>query len=213
MPARRFLNTAFLCLSMFVIIGLAGCNTTSSGSSSGLKTQSSPDIAAEAESPQPNAQSSPQSAAMILYPGDTLKIMIVNDETLSGEYTLDPRGMITMPLIGEVKAGHRSLATLREEITAKLADGYIVNPQVSIDMTSMRPFYILGEVSKPGTYDTTADLNVFQAIATAGGLTPRARSGRYTIYRGKGPQRREISAGDDTPVLPGDSIRVEERLF
>lgn len=150
---------------------------------------------------------------MVLKSGDKLKITVLNDEDITGEYRIDLMGNISLPMVGEVEAAYISVRDLRGVITQKLSDGYIVDPQVTIEVLNLRPFYILGAVNNPGTYPSDADLNVFKAIAIAGGLTPRADRDDYIIYRGKGPGRQEIEADDDTPVLPGDSIRVEERLF
>ena len=62
-------------------------------------------------------------------------------------------------------------------------------------------------------YDYSPNLNVFKAIAMAGGFTPRADKGDYVIMRTNGNDVQEFDAHDDTTVLPGDSIRVDERFF
>ena len=156
----------------------------------------------------------PQISDFVLSSGDALKVTVFGDEDLSGEYDVDPRGFINMPLIGDVAVADRSIPAVQDDISDSLkAGGIIVNPQVSIEVTNLRPFYILGEVEEPGSYPSVPEMDVFKAIATAGGLTPRARKGRYIIYRGFAENRTEIEARDDTPVYPGDSIRVEERFF
>lgn len=152
-------------------------------------------------------------ALSTLQAGDQITITVLGDEDLSGAYDVDTRGFITMPLVGQVQAAGLSPQDLQAEISARLSEGYIVDPKVSVELASLRPFYILGEVKNPGSYPALADLDVFKAIATAGGLTPRASSGSYIIYRGVGAQRHEIPARDETPVFPGDSIRVKERFF
>ena len=149
----------------------------------------------------------------ILSSGDQLRITVFGDEDLSGQYDVDTRGMITMPLIGDVKTASMSVTEVADSIVAKLNDGFIVDPKVSIEVISLRPFYILGEVNAPGSYPSVPEMDVFKAIATAGGLTPRAVKDRYIIYRGFAENRIEIEAGDQTPVLPGDSIKVRERFF
>lgn len=163
--------------------------------------------------PSPMAQEAEAPALSSLQAGDQISITVLGDEDLSGAYELDPRGFITMPLVGQVQAAGLSPQDLQAEISTRLSEGYIVDPKVSVELASLRPFYILGEVKNPGSYPALADLDVFKAIATAGGLTPRASSGSYIIYRGVGAQRREIPARDETPVFPGDSIRVKERFF
>lgn len=146
--------------------------------------------------------------------GDRLRITIFGDEDLSGEYDIDARGLIALPLAGEIAAQGLSVEALKDKITANLAEGdYLTDPKISIEVISLRPFYILGEVREPGSYPAFPELDVFKAIATAGGLTPRAVKGRYIIYRGFGENRVSIEADDATPILPGDSIRVQERFF
>lgn len=150
---------------------------------------------------------------MTLSAGDVLKITVFNDEDLSGEYTIDRDGFITMPLIGKVKAETQTLPVLQENITAALKDGILVDPKISIELASLRPFYILGEVRNPGSYPAAPHLDVFKAVAIAGGVTPRGVEDRFIIYRGFGKDRIKIVATEATPVLPGDSIRVQERFF
>lgn len=145
--------------------------------------------------------------------GDRLRVRVFGDDALSGEYDIDARGVITMPLIGEIRASGQSVDDVKTQITEKLDTGFLVNPRVSIEVISLRPFYILGEVNTPGSYPTFPEFDVFKAIATAGGLTPRAVKGKYIIYRGSGANRRAIEASDETPVFPGDSIKVKERFF
>lgn len=149
----------------------------------------------------------------VLTSGDTIKITVFNDEALSGDYHINSLGYITMPLIGTVKANGVRVADLQSDIEHKLGQGYLVKPRVSIDVVSLRPFYIRGEVQEPGSYPAVPGLDVFQAIATAGGLTPRARKDDYILIRGSGKERKEYAVRDDTPVYPGDSINVKERFF
>lgn len=162
-------------------------------------------------SPSDNAFAVPADA--VLRAGDNVRVTVFGDEALSGEYEIDGQGMISMPLIGDIDADSKTTAALRETLETRLSDGFIVDPKVSVEALSVRPFYILGEVNHPGRYPVTPELDAFKAIAIAGGLTPRAVNGQYMIYRGFGASRTTIEAGDDTPVLPGDSIRVKQRFF
>lgn len=164
-------------------------------------------LSQDAYTPPPAAQD------FTLHSGDRLKIDVFGDEDLSGEYEIDANGAVTLPLIGRIAAAGQSPDSVQNDIAQSLRQGYINDPKVTIDIIAMRPFYILGEVQSPGDYPARADMDVFQAIASAGGLTPRAVSGDYVIYRGFAQDRIEIAAQDDTPVLPGDSIRVKKRWF
>ena len=84
------------------------------------------------------------------------------------------------------------------------------NPRISIELINLRPFYILGEVEKRGSYPYVTGLTVAQAVALANGYTYRASRTRITIQHAGG---KEEPATEDTPVLPGDVVRVPERFF
>lgn len=161
-----------------------------------------------------NGKSVPQEQeSLVLNAGDKMEITVFGDEDLTGEYDIDARGYITMPLIGDVKASSTTVAMLQKSLETELSKGYLVNPRVSIEVISLRPFYIAGEVKTPGSYPAAPNLDAFKAIAIAGGLTPRASRNNYLITRGEGASKQRIKATDDTPVLPGDSINIKERFF
>jgi polysaccharide export outer membrane protein len=146
-------------------------------------------------------------------PGDKLNIIVFGQEDVSGEFQVDGTGNITMPLLGQMAAAGRSVTQLQSEITAALDKDYIVNPRVSIEVLNYRPFYILGQVNSPGSYPYVSGLDVRQAIAIAGGFTRRARTSLVTVIRETANGSVEIEAKPDAPVLPGDTIEVDRRLF
>jgi protein involved in polysaccharide export with SLBB domain len=146
-----------------------------------------------------------------LGPGDKIRLTIFGEEDLSGEFEVDGTGIVSLPLIGNMKAGGLTLRTLENQITDKFKDGYLVNPRVSIQVLNFRPFFILGEVNSPGSYPYVNGLTVLNAVAVAGGYTHRARTDRVMIKRGK--KSDEFEATDDQKVVPGDIIRVTERFF
>lgn len=151
--------------------------------------------------------------SFVLSPGDKIKITVFGDEALTGEYDIDTRGYINMPLIGSVQAGNTTVSALQTSLEQQLSKGYLVNPLVSIELVTLRPFYISGEVRNPGSYPAVPGLNAFKAIAIAGGLTPRAVKDKYLISRSNGSTNQKIVADDDTPVYPGDAIKIDERFF
>jgi protein involved in polysaccharide export with SLBB domain len=146
-------------------------------------------------------------------PGDKLNIVVFGQEDVSGEFQVDGAGNITMPLLGQVVAAGRSVTQLQSEITLALDKDYIVNPRVSIEVLNYRPFYILGQVNAPGSYPFVSGMDVRQAIAIAGGFTRRARTSSVTVIRESAEGTVEIDAKPDAPILPGDTIEVERRLF
>lgn len=148
-----------------------------------------------------------------LSPGDILRIQVFDHPDVSGQYEIDASGSITFPLLGRVSAKGQSVTELKTELAAALDRDYLVDPRVSVEVLNFRPFFILGQVNKPGSYPFRNGLDVRQAVALAGGYTRRARSSSMTILRTIENQRREIEATEDTPVLPGDTIEINRRFF
>lgn len=145
--------------------------------------------------------------------GDKVRITVFNEPTLTGEYPINANGRVSFPLVGEVQAAGLTPGRLGEGVQAKLADGYLNNPRVAVDVLTFRPFYILGEVTKPGEYPATAGLSVVNAVATAQGFTYRANK-KWAYVKHAGQDREErVRLTADLPVAPGDTIRIGERFF
>jgi len=157
---------------------------------------------------------SPEEAATYrLGAGDKLHIITFDETQLTGDFFVGSDGMVSLPWIGDVTARGRTASQLRADIEAKLKDGYILNPTVSVQVEVFRPFYILGEVNKPGQYPYTDGLTVMSAVATAGGFTYRANKSKVFIkHLGQSVELKEpISAA--TEVRAGDTVRIAERYF
>lgn len=149
-----------------------------------------------------------------LGPGDKLRITVYNEPNLTGEYLVTPSGTVAFPLIGTVDARGQSIEAVQAAITAKLADGYVKDPRVSVEVLNYRPFYILGEVSRPGEYPYSAGLTVEQAIASAGGFTYRGNQRRVFLRRASSEGERTVDLrAKPVRILPGDTIRVGQRYF
>ena len=144
--------------------------------------------------------------------GDRLRVVVFRHEDLSGEFEVDGTGTFSMPLIGNVDAVGLTARQLEERIAERLRDGYLVDPQVSIEVLNYRPFFILGEVNQAGQFPYAAGMTVLNAVALAGGFTFRAKEDGITLQRG-GSNAPEVVVTPDTPVLPGDIVRVPERFF
>jgi polysaccharide export outer membrane protein len=142
---------------------------------------------------------------------DKVRIKVFNEETLSDEFAVNANGAISFPLIGDVLAAGRTTSEVRDDIQRRLADGYLRNPRVGIDVLTFRPFYILGEVNKPGEYPYSTGLTADKAAATAGGFTYRAERKRVFIRHAGDPS--EQAAVPSVMIRPGDTIRVGERYF
>lgn len=146
--------------------------------------------------------------------GDLLKISVFGQDDLSGEYSVDGRGVISFPLIGSVKSNGLTVIQLEQEIAKKLKDGYLKNPRVSIAVIVFRPFYILGEVKKPGSYPYVSGMTIWNAVALSGGFTKRADKNDIIIKRTVGSnENAKAKATVNSVVMPGDIITIEQRLF
>ncbi|MBS0522066.1 MAG: polysaccharide export protein [Proteobacteria bacterium] len=144
--------------------------------------------------------------------GDKLKVTVFGEEDASGEYEIDASGAISARLIGRVQIKGMTVAEVEQLLIDQYKGrGFFRNPRISIELTNLRPFFILGEVEKRGSYPYVNGLTVAQAVAIAGGYTYRASRTRITIQR-VGASKEE-PAGEDTEVRPGDIVRVPERFF
>lgn len=144
--------------------------------------------------------------------GDRIKLTVFRHEDLSGEFALDGAGNFSMPLIGEIQAYGLTTSELVARVQDKLQDGYLVDPQVGIEVLNYRPFYILGEVKAPGSYPFVNGMTVLNAVALAGGFGYRAKQEDFLLQRG-GSNVQGAEVGGDTAILPGDIVTVQERFF
>lgn len=148
-----------------------------------------------------------------LGPGDRVKITVFGHEDLSGEFEVDGSGMISPPLVRDIKAQGLTVRQVEKIVADRLSPDYLKNPSVSVEVMNYRPFYIFGEVNAPGSYPYVNGMTVVNAVAVAGGYTYRARTGSARITRATDASRTPQSVDRDTPVLPGDVIEVPERYF
>jgi polysaccharide export outer membrane protein len=144
--------------------------------------------------------------------GDQLRITVFNEPELTGQFVVGSSGAIAYPLVGSVQAAGRTVPEFTEALQTALGT-YVRAPSVSVEVTNYRPFFILGEVQRPGTYPYSASLTVLNAVATAGGFTYRANRGRVYIRHANGTEEHDYNLTVATPVLPGDTVRIGERLF
>lgn len=145
--------------------------------------------------------------------GDRLKITIYNNEKLSGEYLVGGDGKIGLPMLGRVAVGALTIDEVTTLLVARLADGYFLNPNVTVDMAQYRPVYILGEVQKPGQYAYSEGMTVYRLVAQAGGYSYRANRKKMELR----PDSQAVGAprqiSDDALVQPGDTVIVRQRYF
>ena len=148
-----------------------------------------------------------------LGPGDLLRIVVFGHEDLSGEFEVKGSGHVSLPLIREVNAVGLTLRQFEQAVTDALKPDFLLNPRVSVDVLNYRPFYIIGEVKRPGSYPYVNGMTVVNAIALSGGYTYRARENKVLITRAGDSEKKQQPADHKTPVLPGDVIEVPERFW
>lgn len=145
--------------------------------------------------------------------GDRLTIRVAGEADISADYLVDGSGDISMPYIQTVHIGGLATPQIEHLITTRLRNGFLRNPKISVQVTTLRPFYILGEVTASGSFAYQAGITVQNAIAIAGGYSPRADQGAVLITRKNVAGTSTHKVPVTTQIYPGDVIYVRERWF
>ncbi|WP_417492423.1 polysaccharide biosynthesis/export family protein [Maricaulis sp.] len=190
------LTSLFRLISVLSVLVICACASTSAGPISG-----------------DTAESMIDSVEYRLGAGDQLRIIVFGEEDLSGEFVVDGRGTVSLPLIGEIDAGGLTAREFQQAFADELRNGYLNDPRVSVEVINFRPYYILGEVEAAGEYPFSDGLTVMNAVATAGGFTYRANRRVVFIRRAGSDREIEVPLLAVTEVQPGDTIRIGERFF
>jgi polysaccharide biosynthesis/export protein len=149
----------------------------------------------------------------LLDTADRLRIFVYGQPNLSRLYTVDHGGSISMPLIGRVAARGLTTYALEARIKARLGAKYVKDPEVTVDVSQNRPFFILGEVRNAGQYPYVSGMTVQSAVAIAGGYGERASQRHIQITRRINGLVEKLDVPDDYVVKPGDTLFVHERFF
>jgi protein involved in polysaccharide export with SLBB domain len=146
--------------------------------------------------------------------GDKIRVVVLQDSEFSGDYEVNATGAISVRVLGPIQVVGMTLLELEDMLRERYRQGgYLVSPRLSVELVASRPFYIVGEVSRPGQFPYVYCLHVIQAIAIAGGFTRRASKSSVTIRRYYATAAEEQAVTEDTLVEPGDVLRVPERYF
>jgi protein involved in polysaccharide export with SLBB domain len=147
--------------------------------------------------------------------GDRVRISVFGEDTMTGEYAVNSSGLLSFPLVGSIKAQDETVETLQANLTKALADGYLVDPKVNIQILTFRPFFILGEVNRPGNYPAATGMTLEQAVASAGGFTYRANTKKVYFKAATDTQERPVNLKESGTLIirAGDTVRVAERHF
>jgi protein involved in polysaccharide export with SLBB domain len=190
---------AFVCLGLAVAL-LAGCASTGHP----------PCVEAPAGVVSAAAEADSSIASYRLGPGDRLRLTVFRQPDLSGQFALDGEGRLALPLVGEIPANGLTVRRLEAAIAQRfLEENLLIEPRVAIEVLTFRPFYVLGEVRRPGEYPYQDGMNVMNAVALAGGFTYRAKTSGMAVVR----DGCSYDAAPDALLQPGEILMVPERFF
>lgn len=145
--------------------------------------------------------------------GDRLRISVFEQAGLTGTYSVDQAGYVAFPLVGAVASRGKTLPELERAIAGKLQQGYLRDPDVTIEVDRYRSVFIMGEVGQAGQYAYVPGMTVQNAIAVAGGFSTRASKGYVDVTRKINGRVMTGRVPITDPVLAGDTIYVRERFF
>src|SRR5690606_18423197 len=180
-------------LSIFTVVltlALAGCTTT-----------------------RPDAYTVETKGPYQLDTGDVVRVTVYGDAELSKSYRVDDGGAIAFPLVGSVPVRGVTTAEAGKRLARALANGYMRNPDVAVEIDTYRPFFIQGEIKTAGQFPYVYGMTVRAAISTAGGYSETADRNSAVVYRRKGSEMGKAVVDLDFPIAPGDTIVIWERWF
>jgi polysaccharide export outer membrane protein len=145
--------------------------------------------------------------------GDRLRITVFEQQSLSNTYAVDQAGYVAFPLVGQVAARGATVSQLEGVIAQKLKQGYLRDPDVTIEIDRYRSIFVMGEVGQPGQYSYVPGMTVLNAIAVSGGFSTRANQRDVDVTRKINGNILTGRVPITDPILAGDTIYVRERLF
>lgn len=145
-------------------------------------------------------------ANYIVGPQDVLTVTVFNEPQLSGRFRVENDGQFSFPFVGRIRAGGTTLREIGETIRRKLADGYLKDPQVTVEVEQFRSqsVFVMGEVRTPGKYTLTGAVTLIEALAQAGSTTSAAGNEVLILHP------KEATKG--APTLPEDGDADVERV-
>lgn len=144
---------------------------------------------------------------------DQISVIVFNEVDLSvNKVRVGGNGTISMPLLGQVAIEGHTVTEVEQKITMLLLDGYLKKPNITVSITEYRPFYINGEIDKPGSYPYKKGLTVEKAVALAGGFTERASKSGISLVSDNDKQL-VLAVALNYKIKPGDVVTVSESFF
>lgn len=145
--------------------------------------------------------------------GDKILINVYGEDDLTVETQLSDSGLVNYPFLGELKVTGLTVAELETRIYTGLKGDYLVSPNVHVSILEYRPFFIHGEVERPGGFPYQPGLTVSKAAALAQGFTERASKTKIFVVRGDDPSQTPEKIDLNTLLRPGDVVTVEQSFF
>lgn len=205
--------------AVLLLLGFLGTSATCAAQAAKPVLTPTPEPAAPAQTPAVPAATPEVDSSYVIGPSDVLKVTVWKEATLSGDFPVRPDGMISMVLLGDIKAAGLTPSQLATQLTTEYKK-YIQDPLVTVlvEQVNSQRIYLVGEVGKVGPVALTPGMTPLQAIASAGGLTPYAHKNRIYILRGPQGKQEKIPfnykaalRGDATQNIalqPNDTVVV-----
>ena len=163
--------------------------------------------------PAPAAFHEATTKPYVLDAGDRIRVTVFEQDTLTNTYSVDQSGYVAFPLVGAIAARGYTAQQVERQIAQKLRNGYLRDPDVSVEVDRYRPIFVMGEVGAAGQYSYVPGMTVHKAVAVAGGFTPRANQTNVDVTRSINGEVLTGRVTTSDPLLPGDTVYVRERLF
>jgi polysaccharide export outer membrane protein len=151
----------------------------------------------------------------LLGPEDVIEIIVWGHDDLRRILPISLEGTITFPFIGEVRATGKSTQDLEKEMAAKLGDGYLVKPQITISVKeyNSQKVFVMGEVNRPGTYPVTKENNLVYLLSQAGGPTKDVGE-EVLIIRPNNPRSKGMTLEEaEAEKVPIITVNLREALI
>lgn len=148
----------------------------------------------------------------LLGAGDKIQVTVFGQTDLSGLFTLDASGSVSLPKAGVVQLKDQTLRQA-EQLIAQRLTAELNKPEVNVNIAEYRPIYVMGEVQRPGQFSFEPGMTVLNAVALASGYKERADRSDITIVRASDADRVEKKATESTQLEPGDTVTVQQRWF
>lgn len=145
--------------------------------------------------------------------GDHILIRVYGEDDMTVDTRLGDTCIVSYPLLGDINVRGLTVGELMQRIARGLKGPYLVDPVVSVDILEYRPFFLNGEVNKPGAIPFQPGMTLRKAVAMAGGFTERANRSSAEIIPAGDSGKKPNSVSFDDVVHPGDIVTVKQSFF